>query len=183
MDSARGRLLVATPGLSDPNFRRTVLLMLEHNEHGALGVVLNRPSRFTSRRVVAPWDDLVTKPKVVFVGGPVSQTSLIALAATSDATTTGAWRPLVSRVGTLDLNAEPDDVPGVAEVRVLAGYAAWSPGQLEMEMSEDSWFVLDMAPADPFTPNPSELWWQVFARQTDPDLRQLRLYPANPRLN
>ena len=80
MESTRGRLLVAAPSLSDPNFRQTVLMMLEHSGEGALGVVLNRPSELTVSSAIGDWATAVSKPRVVFVGGPVSQSSVIALA-------------------------------------------------------------------------------------------------------
>ena len=180
MESTRGKLLVAAPPLRDPNFRQTVLLMLEHSDQGALGVVLNRPSKFPTRRAVADWQDFVVSPQVVFVGGPVSRSSLIGVASAAFEDSGTSWRPVADRIGTVDLSTAPAEVGGAAELRVFAGYAAWEPGQLEAEMAEDSWFVLRHAPSDPFSTQPKELWWQVFARQEDAGLRQIRLFPRNP---
>ena len=179
MESTRGKLLVATPSLSDPNFRQTVLLMLEHSDEGALGVVLNRPSELTVSSAIGDWAAAVSEPPVVFVGGPVSQSSVIALASVALDDADESWSQVIGRIGTVDLERNPDEVGGLDEVRIFAGYAAWAPGQLEAELAEDAWFVLDLDGSDPFSEDPSELWWQVFARQQG-DLRRLRLYPRNP---
>lgn len=179
MESTRGKLLVAAPSLSDPNFRQTVLMMLEHSGEGALGVVLNRPSELTVSSAIGDWATTVSKPRVVFVGGPVSQSSVIALASVALDDADENWSQVMGRIGTVDLEREPGDIGGLDEVRIFAGYAAWAPGQLEAELAEDAWFVLELDGSDPFSEEPQELWWQVFARQQG-DLRQLRLYPRNP---
>ena len=179
MESTRGKLLVATPSLSDPNFRQTVLLMLEHSDEGALGVVLNRPSELTVISAIEDWAAAVSKPRVVFVGGPVSQSSVIGLASVALDDVDENWSRVIGRIGTVDLERDPDDVGGLDEARIFAGYAAWAPGQLEAELADDAWFVLQLDGSDPFSEDPNELWWQVFARQQG-DLRRLRLYPRNP---
>ena len=89
------------------------------------------------------------------------------------------WSQVMGRIGTVDLERDPGEIGGLDEVRIFAGYAAWAPGQLEAELAEDAWFVLELDGSDPFSEDPQELWWQVFARQQG-DLRQLRLYPRNP---
>lgn len=179
MESTRGKLLVAAPSLSDPNFRQTVLLMLEHSGEGALGVVLNRPSELTVSSAIGDWATRVSKPRVVFVGGPVSQSSVIALASVVLDDANENWSQVVGRIGTVDLERDPDEIGGLDEVRIFAGYAAWAPGQLEAELAEDAWFVLGLVGSDPFSDDPTELWWKVFARQ-EGDLSRLRLYPRNP---
>ena len=179
MESTRGKLLVAAPSLVDPNFRQTVLLMLEHGSEGALGVVLNRPSELPVKGAIDEWAPAVSEPRVVFVGGPVSQSSVIALASVALDDVDDHWSQVVGRIGTIDLEKNPDDIGGLDEVRIFAGYAAWAPGQLEAELAENAWFVLDHAGADPFVEDPDELWWEVFARQ-DGELNRLRLYPRNP---
>lgn len=179
MESTRAKLLVAAPSLADPNFRQTVLMMLEHGSEGALGLVLNRPSELTVSSAIDDWGDAVSKPRVVFVGGPVSQSSVIALASVVIDDADDSWSRVVGRIGTVDLERRPEDVGGLDEVRIFAGYAAWAPGQLEAELAEDAWFVLDFDGSDPFSEDPNELWWQVFARQQG-DLSRLRLYPRNP---
>ena len=174
---------MATPGLIDPNFHMSVLLMIEHNRDGALGVVLNRPSDVPVESASSDWHDVAADPKVVFVGGPVGQSSLIGLALTNDADDDRTWLPNVDRIGAVDLEQVSQSLGKSAALRIFAGYASWAPGQLEAEIVDDSWFVLDLAPSDPFTAFPNDLWWQVFARQEDAKLRQLRLYPRDPSNN
>ena len=179
MESTRGKLLVAAPSLVDPNFRQTVLLLLEHGAEGALGVVLNRPSELPVKGAIDEWDAAVSEPRVVFVGGPVSQSSVIALASVALDDADDHWSQVVGRIGTIDLEKNPGDIGGLDQVRIFAGYAAWAPGQLEGELDENAWFVLDHDGADPFVEAPEELWWEVFARQ-DGELNRLRLFPRNP---
>lgn len=184
MESIRGKILVATPKLNDPNFNKSVLVVVEHTREGALGVMLNRPSQFPVRRIISSWHRFVADPKVVFVGGPINLSSLIGLASVAEDDenidiSSDSWKPLTGRIGTVNLAVKPTSVEKLAEVRIFAGYAAWEPGQLEAEITADSWFVLNLANSDPFTTCPDELWWQVFARQEDTQLRQLRLYPKN----
>ena len=180
MESIRGKLLVATPGLADTNFRMSVLLMIEHNRDGALGVMLNKPSGVPVERASSNWHDVAAEPKVVFVGGPISQSSLIGLASADNDDRSRQWLSPAERIGAVDLEQISQSLHKSSSLRIFAGYASWAPGQLEAEIADDAWFVLRLAPSDPFTAFPDDLWWQVFARQEDADLRQLRLYPRNP---
>jgi len=182
MESTRGKLLVATPSLLDPNFRLTVLLMLEHGKEGALGLVLNRPSELPVRGTIDEWAPVVAEPVVFFVGGPVSQSSVIAVAAATLDDVGEGWSQLLGSVGTVDLEKDPAEIGGIEEVRIFAGYAAWAPGQLEAELAEVSWLVLDYEPADAFLANPDELWWTVVGRQSG-EVSRLRHYPADPHVN
>jgi len=185
LDSTRGRLLVATPLLGDPNFERTVIFMLEDNEEGALGLVLNRPSPLEVTEPLPDWSRLVTTPSVVFVGGPVSRTSVIALAAREPAyeLPDEAWTEVEGTVGVLDLTADADLIgAGLAEVRVFAGYAGWGEGQLAGEIAEAAWFVVDAVATDTFTNRPELLWREVLRRQGDP-LRQFANYPPDVSVN
>src|SRR5207244_13207562 len=123
-ESVRGRLLVATPTLYDPNFFRTVVLVLEHGEDGAIGVVLNRPSETGVGETLPDWDGLASDPGVVFVGGPVSPEAAIGLARAGTAEHADGWAPLFGRLGTVDLGREPVALPvAVENLRVFAGYA------------------------------------------------------------
>jgi putative transcriptional regulator len=139
-----GRLLVATPLLSDPNFRRTVVLVVEHEpEQGTLGVVLNRPTQVPVDQVLEPWTELATDPPMVFSGGPVAPNSALALALVPGTDEPVGWHPLdggapaMTRLGLVDLDAPPGLLaPAVTSLRVYAGYAGWSPGQLEAEVEE-----------------------------------------------
>lgn len=181
----RGRLLVASPVLTDPNFDRTVVLLVEHGADGALGLVLNRPSELPLGEVLDRWAPRAAAPGAMFLGGPVQPSAVICLAAgeapgtDDDPVLTPTSVPGVSLV---DLDGDPDVVhPGI-EVRCFAGYAGWGGGQLEAEIDEGSWFVVDPLPADPFVSRPSRLWREVLARQPGP-LARYALYPSNPMVN
>lgn len=164
---AAGQVLVATPSLADPNFTRTVVLILEHGEDGALGVVVNRPTEVTIEDTLPGWDRLAADPPVVFLGGPVEQEALIAVArlAPGEADGPADWQPVTDALGVVDLDQDPMLVPELAEIRVFAGYAGWAPGQLDAEISSGSWFVLDAEPHDPFAPDAEALWRGVVRRQ------------------
>ena len=185
MPGTKGRLLVATPLLTDPNFDRTVVLMLEDNEEGALGLVLNRPSELEVEDPLPDWADLSAPPGVVFVGGPVSRSSVIALARVTDGPepTDDTWTSVLGPIGVLDLTADAALLHAVIDdVRVFAGYAGWGSDQLRAEIAEGAWFVLDALPSDATTDDPDDLWREVLRRQPDP-LRMFANYPPDPALN
>ena len=132
VESLRGKLLLATPGLVDPNFFRSVVLLLEHNEGGALGVVLNRPTDTAVQEALPTWADLAAEPAVVFTGGPVQPDSAIGLGLASLGDEPDGFAPLLGGVGSVDLAREPDDIrPAPERLRVFAGYSGWGEGQLE----------------------------------------------------
>jgi putative transcriptional regulator len=196
----RGRLLVANPAVPDPNFNRTVVLLLAHQDDGALGVVLNRPSELDVDSPLPRWERLVADPAVVFVGGPVAPGAAICLArvpnppidlsagadptpAGLDPEGAGGWMPLVGELGTLDLERDPDDVAVKVEaIRVFAGYAGWGPGQLEAELDADAWFVVPAEAGDALVGDPEQLWKRVLRRQGG-SFALLAAYPPDPTLN
>ena len=164
----KGRLLVATPPLEDPNFDRTVVFVLEHHEEGAIGVVLNRPSIESLDEPLDRWIDLQTAPSSVFDGGPVEQNALIALARTPRplGESDEHLSPIAGRIASADLTADPALLAGDVEgVRVFRGYAGWGPGQLEYEIESGAWLVLDSEPDDVLSDHPDELWRDVLRRQ------------------
>jgi putative transcriptional regulator len=172
-------LLVATPLLTDPNFDRTVILMLEDNDEGALGLVLNRPSPLEVGEPLPDWADLSASPPVVFVGGPVSRSSVIALARCSHQPQLSEemWTSVLGPIGVLDLTADAALLHAlVDDVRVFAGYAGWDAEQLRSEIAEGAWFVVDALPEDATTDDPEDLWRRVLRRQPDP-LRLFANYP------
>ncbi len=188
-DPKAGRLLVATPLLGDPNFRRTVVLIVENEAvEGTLGIVLNRPTKVPVGRVLEQWTDLATDPSVVFRGGPVSPNSPLALALVPGKDEPLGWRaldgaPALARLGLLDLDAPAGLLaPAIKELRVYAGYAGWSPGQLEAEIDEGAWYVLPAEPGDVFAAQPDRLWRAVLRRQGG-DLAFLATYPDDPGMN
>jgi putative transcriptional regulator len=175
-DSCKGRLLVATPTLGDPNFDRTVVLVLEHTEEGAVGVVLNRPSATDLDEAGADWggwDELAAAPAVVFMGGPVSRNAVICLGHATEPEVDG-YQELLPPLGLLDLAGPPKG--GVKAIRLFAGYAGWGEGQLESEIAEGAWFVVDAEPDDALTEDPEELWAHVLRRQPG----RLSLFAACP---
>ena len=163
----RGRLLVATPDLEDPNFFRTVVLVLEHSDEGALGVVLNRPTTGAALTGALPsWAPLADEPAVLFVGGPVQPESAIGLARRREPEEPDGFAPLFDDLGTVDLQREPEAVrPRLDRLRVFAGYAGWGPGQLESELDANGWFVVRADAGDPWTDAPEDLWRGVLRRQ------------------
>ena len=161
-----GRLLVATPQLTDPHFARTVVLLLQHDaDEGALGVVLTRPSGTGVAEVVPSWEGLAAGPPVVFSGGPVQPEAAICLGRVAAGTgASAAFAPLREpQLGTVDLDAPP--TAGLRHVRLFAGYSGWGAGQLEAEVDEGAWWVLDALPGDAFAPRPDQLWGDVLRRQ------------------
>ena len=189
-EAQAGRLLVATPVLGDPNFRRTVVLIVEHEpDQGTLGVVLNRPTQVPVGQVLEPWTELATDPSVVFNGGPVQPASALALAHVPGIEEPVGWHPLdgaapaVARLGLVDLDAPPGLLAGtIASLRVYAGYAGWSAGQLQAEIDEGAWYVVPGQPSDAFCPDPEQLWPAVLRRQGG-ELAYVATYPDDPGLN
>ncbi|GIG30696.1 YqgE/AlgH family protein [Cellulomonas marina] len=181
-----GRLLVATPRLEHPTFRRTVILLLDHADGGAFGVVVNRPLEVDVAAVLPAWQPWVSAPRYLFQGGPVGLDSALGVVAVPSApggrTPVGVDR-VVASFGLLDLDLEPADVVAqVPDLRIFAGYAGWSAGQLEEEVAEGSWWVLDARPEDPFAADPQELWHRVLRRQPS-DLALYSTWPDDLTLN
>lgn len=181
---APGQLLLATPGLVDPNFVDTVVLLLDVNDDGALGVVLNRPTALPVSEVLGDWGDVVEEPEVLFQGGPVSTDGAlaVALAATDDDGAAG-FRPMWGRIGLLDLDTPRELVDGSLErLRIFAGYAGWGTGQLEAEVAEGSWYVVAGQVDDVFGDRAGDLWRQVLRRQPG-ELAYHATRPIDPELN
>lgn len=164
----KGRLLVATPPLDDPNFDRAVVFVIEHDGDGALGVVLNRPIGVELPRPLEPWEDLLSAPDCLFEGGPVETHALIALGHRTSQSAGGDddhQMPLTATISSVDLSADPALVTGVGSLRVFQGYSGWGASQLDVEIAAGGWIVVDALDDDVFTPEPGDLWRQVLARQ------------------
>jgi putative transcriptional regulator len=179
--SHQGKLLVASPTLLEQTFRRTVILLLEHSPLGALGVVLNRASMMGVGEPLPAWQDVAAPPGVIFHGGPVEVSSVLCLA-WGDGAGGAGYRELLDGVGTLDLHKDPDDVVGIDGIRVFAGHAGWGPGQLEGELAQKTWLVVERAPADLCATDPDTLWADVLARQPG-IVPLLASYPEDVNLN
>jgi putative transcriptional regulator len=178
--SVAGRLLVASPSLLDPNFARTVVLMLEHDADGAVGIVLNRPTDADLLDHVPVWWDAAPLPKVVFVGGPVGEGGAVALGRGEGAADMDGWTPVLG-LRVIDLSSEPPDDVSL-DVRIFAGYAGWGGGQLEEELATGAWVVVDARPDDVFSSQPDQLWGRVL-RRSGGRYAMMATFPADPSLN
>ena len=179
----KGRLLVATPALGDPNFDHTVVLVLEHGEDGAVGVVLNRPTTTELVDALPPWHGLAAEPKVLFSGGPVAPDAAICLGRSWPGEAAEGYEPLFGAVGTVDLTLDADALsPALQAIRVFVGYAGWGEGQLEAEIEAGAWFVVDSQPEDPLSGQPDELWHGVLRRQRG-SVAMFANFPPNPAMN
>jgi putative transcriptional regulator len=179
-----GQLLVATPQIEDGVFRRSVVLVLHHDDDGAQGLVLNRPIDADVDAVLPGWEEHATRPAKVFQGGPVQLDSALGLVAVpGDSPEPTGVRRLFGSVALVDLDTPPTlVVPEVAGLRIFAGYAGWSPGQLEDEIVTGSWFVVGSQSNDVFTGEPDDLWRRVLLRQPEP-LRWVAWFPSDPSFN
>ncbi|WP_295700834.1 YqgE/AlgH family protein [Lapillicoccus sp.] len=179
-----GRLLVATPQIDVGTFRRAVILLLHHNEGGAQGVILNQPLEADIDAVLPGWKSVATVPQTVFRGGPVELDSAIGLVTVpGDDPEPMGVRHLFGGLGLVDLDAPPSLVaPEIAGMRVFAGYAGWSPEQLEDEVRRGDWYVVDHEARDAFSGEPEGLWERVLRRQDD-DLKLVARYPDDPSMN
>jgi putative transcriptional regulator len=178
-----GNLLVATPQIGEGVFHRSVVLLLHHDAEGAQGVVLNRPMEARVDVVLPDWQPYATSPSVLFEGGPVGLDSALGLvSAPGDVEPMGVKR-LFGGIGLVDLDTPPALVmPDLAGLRIYAGYAGWSPGQLEDEIEEGSWYVVESEARDAFTDAPSRMWERVLRRQRD-HLAFVATFPADPEMN
>ena len=172
-DFLPGKLLIASPALSD-FFERTVVLLIEHTDEGAMGLVLNRPSETMVAEAVPTFASMGDDGDVVRVGGPVGQNSVVALGEFADPEE--STRLLAGDVGVID----PDHSESLLRLRVYAGHAGWSPGQLEDELEQEAWVVGDPEPEDPFSDG--DLWAEALARMGG-KYALLSTMPLDPSLN
>ena len=180
VQSLRGHLLVAGPGLVDPNFRRTVVLVGEHSEEGAMGVVLNRPTPATVAEALPELSTLVDDSGVVHVGGPVQPSAIVVLAEFEDPERAASL--VVGSVGFLPAEVDPEELGELRQTRVFAGYAGWGPRQLDSELDEGSWIVEPALPDDVFVESSRDLWSEVLRRKGGP-FGFLALMPPDPSSN
>ena len=179
-----GMLLVATPVLLDPNFAQTVVLLLDVDEQGALGVVLNRPTGVPVNEVLVQWVDVVAEPDVLFQGGPVGTDGALAVGCLrNEGDVPVGFRAVVDGLGVVDLDTPVELVDGSLEgLRIFAGYAGWGARQLEAEVEEGSWYVVPAQAPDVFAQDPGRLWREVLRRQPG-ELAWHSTRPRDPDLN
>ena len=163
-----GKLVVASPVLEDPHFRRTVVVLLDHDEAGTLGLVLNRPSEVSVGAVLPAWAGRTTGRDVVFSGGPVGDDSALGLGqlpGSHSGPEPLGFRRLTGPLGLVDLEVDASLATELSAIRLFAGYAGWGPDQLQAEIDEGAWYVVTGEPADAFTDQPENLWRNVMRRQ------------------
>ncbi|GAB3438117.1 YqgE/AlgH family protein [Actinophytocola sediminis] len=181
-----GTLLVAAPSLTDANFRRTVVFVIDHRGEGTLGVVLNRPSEIPVDDVLPSWGPHVTNPGSVFVGGPVDQKTALCLASMRTGEEANGVKGLIGvrgPVALVDLDADPEVlVPKFRGLRVFAGYAGWDVGQVAGEIERGDWIVVPALPSDVVASPDQDLWGRVLRRQGMP-LALLATHPGDVRTN
>lgn len=178
-----GRLLVSVPDLGDDNFDRAVVLMIEHDEQGALGLVLNRPSETMVAEHLPDLVDSLASPPLFFIGGPVAVGGLMVLGRRSlDAELEGAMT-VVGPVVLIDPQALVNgQVNGVEALRLFTGYSGWGAGQLESELDQGVWSTVDAMADDVLCLDPDSLWRNVLKRQGG-RLASQALYPEDPTMN
>ncbi|MDV6267545.1 YqgE/AlgH family protein [Rhodococcus globerulus] len=181
-----GSLLVSSTDLVEPAFRRTVIYMIEHNDAGSLGVVINRPSETTVQNVLPQWAPLAANPSALYVGGPVKRDSALCLGtARNGAIIDGVagLRRVDGKVVMVDLDSDPNVIaPLVEGIRIFAGYSGWTVGQLDSELKRDDWMVTASLPSDVVTPSRIDVWARVLRRQPLP-LAMLATHPIEVERN
>lgn len=185
MDTLRGRLLVATPAIEDGPFLRSVVLVLDHDDDGALGVIVNHPLQADVDDVLPQWADHVNAPVCLFDGGPVAADSALAVGLLAEdqlAAPPDGWHAMSGRIGLVDLDGPVPSDGQLAGLRLFAGYAGWSGGQVEAELAEGAWIVLDARDGDLVSPQPEGLWHEVMRRQRG-DLRYWATFPDDASRN
>ena len=181
MDSTRGQLLIAGPALIDPNFWRTVVLIVEHTDEGALGLVLNRPSETSVTEAVPQLNELLEPTDQLFIGGPVQPASVIVLAQFEDAG--DAALIAFDDVGVLGTGNSPEEpVGGVRRGRAFVGHAGWGPGQLDGELERGDWILERATIEDAFTVDATRLWSSVLTRKGGSYALIARM-PPDPSMN
>jgi putative transcriptional regulator len=180
VDSLEGHLLIASPGLLDPNFKRTVVLVTEHTSEGASGLVLNRPSPASVSELVPQLEPLVDEEEPVWLGGPVQPDAVLVLGEFVDPD--DAAVPLFGALGFPALDDPEDVVPATTRRRVFAGYSGWGAGQLEDELGREDWILEQAQPDDAFTDVPEQLWADVLRRKGGIYELVARM-PEDPRVN
>jgi putative transcriptional regulator len=175
----KGSLLISSPALHDPNFRRTVVLIAHHDSDGAMGLVLTRPSDVPATEAVPSLEGFPGAEGPVYVGGPVQPEAFMVLADFADPDEAAV--PIIDGVGFMSAEAEPDEL-SIRRLRLFAGYAGWGAGQLEAELAEPSWIVIPAIADDPFADDPDELWRDVLKRG-DGKYSLMERMPYDPGVN
>lgn len=185
-DACAGALLVATPLIDEPTFWRAVILLLDHNDEGTLGVVINEESDVGIAEVVPEWQGLLA-PRIA-LGGPVQTDAGVAVAGLRDAVAgmPEGLRPVAEGWAVVDLDGQPDSIQAsVSEGRLFLGYSGWGAGQLDSELRSGSWWVVPSMPGDLALGQGRQrvdVWRQVLRRQPN-ELKFAVTFPEDPQQN
>lgn len=167
--------------LPDPNFARTVVLVCEHDDEGALGLVLNRAGELRVADCAPEIVGLTGDEATIGAGGPVQTDALLVLAEFED-----VCDAALAVLGTVGLIGDGADIDELADTtrraRAFAGYAGWGPGQLDAELEREDWFVAPAGIDDIFDPDADELWRRVLSRKGGHFAVVARM-PVNPSVN
>lgn len=165
-----GRLLIAAPGLEDPNFGGAVVYVIDHDDNGAVGVVINQPTETPIALHFEALAGYVSAPDVFFVGGPVAPDTVVGVGRVGE------------RLTIVDLDAVTNGDVVVDGLRLFAGYSGWGSRQLDTELLRNDWIVVEGFDGDVFAPRPEDLWREILRRQGGAVAR-LSLYPDSPMVN
>jgi putative transcriptional regulator len=180
-ESLAGNLLIASPAIFDPNFRRTVVLLTAHTDEGAVGLILNRRSEATVEEAVPRLTPLAGADAPIFAGGPVNPTGVAMLAEFEDVSEAGV--EVFGDIGFVALDDSlAGDAPALRRRRVFAGVASWGSAQLEDELADEDWIVEPATTDDVFTEKPDTLWEDVLQRMGGSYAVVARM-PFDPSLN
>ena len=184
MESVAGKLLVATPEITDGVFDRSVVLMLAHDHLTAEGVVLNKPVQAPIDTVLPGWQDGASAPQMVSQGGPVQTDSAVGrVGVLGDGQPPEGVKRLFGGIGLVDLDAPQERIwPQIGGLRIFAGYAGWGAEQLAGEIARGGWFIVPREIGDVFDDDPATLWRRVLRRQRGA-LAYMSTYPPDPQLN
>ena len=183
---AQGTLLAAGPDLLDPNFMHAVVLVAEHTEQGAYGLVLNRRARHSTRDVLTEELALGRHPLPIWIGGPVSLDTLQILhrapAELSGGVEVadGVW--IGAELESLGALAEASPERFERDVRLYLGYAGWGGGQLELELATGTWLPAPGGAQQVFSTRPEQLWREV-VRSLGQSTEGLDQQPPDPSWN
>ena len=171
-DPVAGSLLISAPDMPDPNFRRAIIYVIEHDHAGTLGVVITRRSETPVAGILPGWAPLCAAPDVFHIGGPVKPDTGIALAVLDSrdpAPGDPGLQRIDGRVHVVDLDGDPDALADHVEgMRVFVGYTGWAPGQLQGELDRGDWYVAPSLPSDLLAPARVDVWGAVLRRQEMP---------------
>lgn len=174
-----GVFLVAKPGLADPNFRETVVLVTQTTDGGTVGVIVNRPTRVQLRERLPGLGDGAEGRALLYFGGPVMPQAVVALFEAREPPKAPAFHVLRD----VYLSMHPDNVRALIgdagrRHRLYAGFSGWSPGQLESELRRDSWYIVSADAETAFRGDLRHLWQELLRRAK---MRRVSVKDSPPR--